>query len=87
MRLPAPNGQGRGTLAVRPERVRLAELEAALKGRIDIKTFVSGQMIYRVVLDDGRHVMIKQADHGAGPAIGARVSLAWGVEDVVVLND
>jgi len=85
--LPAPGGEGRGTLAVRPERVRLVERDAALDGRIEIRTFVSGQMIYRVVLDDGRHVMVKQADHGAAPAIGARVGLGWSPDDVVMLND
>jgi len=85
--LPAPNGKGGTIVAIRPERVRLAAPEAMLKGRIEIKTFVSGQMIYRVILDDGRHVMVKHAGHGAGPEVGARVGLEWGAEDVVVLND
>jgi spermidine/putrescine ABC transporter ATP-binding subunit len=87
VRLPAPNGKGRAIVAIRPERVRLAAPEAALKGRIEIKTFVSGQMIYRVVLDDGRHVTVKQADHRAGPEVGARVGLEWGQDDIVILND
>jgi len=87
VKLPAPNGQERATLAIRPEHVRLAEPETALKGRIEIKTFVSGQMIYRVVLDDGRYVMVKQAAHSAGPEVEARVGLAWNPDDVVILSD
>jgi len=85
--LPAPSGRGRGTLAIRPERVRLTEGEAVLTGRIEIETFVSGQMVYRVVLDDGRHVIVKRVDHGAGPAVGALAGLGWNPDDVVVLHD
>jgi putative spermidine/putrescine transport system ATP-binding protein len=85
--LPAPSGQGRGTIAIRPERVRLADPQAALKGRVEIKTFVSGQMIYRVVLGDGRHVTVKQAEHSEGPAVGALAGLGWNPDDVVVLHD
>src|SRR5947199_1209477 len=87
VKLPAPNGQERATLAIRPEHVRLAEPEPALKGRIEIKTVVSGEMIYRVVLDDGRYVMVKQAALSAGPEVEARVGLAWNPDDVVILSD
>src|SRR5436309_1830230 len=52
-RLPA-RGEGRsgmGTIAIRPERVRLTNIAGAvLTGTVQIRTFVSGQMIYRVVL-------------------------------------
>ena len=94
VRLPA-DGAGRigaTAIAIRPERMRLsddagAKAGAALAGTVQISTFVSGQMIYRVVLDNGKEVTVKEADTGAARPIGARVGLDWNPDDVVVLTD
>jgi hypothetical protein len=44
-------------------------------------------MIYRIALDDGRQVIARQADRGAGHDIGALVGLDWAADDVVILSD
>jgi len=87
--LPAQGGErcGGGAIAIRPERVRLTESGTALSGRIAIRTFISGQMIYRIALEDGRQVIVRQADRGLAHDIGAVVGLDWTVDDVVILND
>ena len=87
--LPAPREtrSGRATIAVRPERVRLTEDEGALKGKVQTRTFVSGQMIYRVVLDDGRAVVVKENDNGAARPIDSLVGVDWNPGDVVALSD
>jgi putative spermidine/putrescine transport system ATP-binding protein len=79
---------GAGTIAIRPERVRLIDsAAAALAGRVQIRTFVSGQMIYRIVLDDGREIIVKEADNGTARPIAAHVGIDWNPRDVVILND
>src|SRR6185369_11369153 len=65
-RLPA-RGEGRsgaGTIAIRPERMRLIDGAGVMTGRIQISTFVSGQMIYRIVLPSGKELTVKEADSG-----------------------
>jgi len=60
---------------------------AALKGRVATRTFVSGQVHYRVRLDTGREIAAK-ANEGAGDfAVGAEVGVDWAPGDVVVLTD
>ena len=89
-RLPAQAkaGSNGGTIAIRPERVRLTGSAAApLHGTVQIRTFVSGQMIYRVVLEDGRELTVKESDNGAARPIGAHVGVDWNPGDVVILND
>jgi spermidine/putrescine ABC transporter ATP-binding subunit len=77
-----------GTIAIRPERVRLtAGTGAMLTGTIKVRTFVSGQMIYRVALKDGREVTAKEAAGDAAHPVGADVGVHWNRNDVVVLND
>jgi ABC-type Fe3+/spermidine/putrescine transport system ATPase subunit len=86
--LPAPAGaqSGGATIAIRPERVRLAGT-GTLKGRVATRIFVSGQVHYRVRLDTGRELAAK-ANEGAGDfAIGAEVGVDWAPGDVVVLTD
>jgi len=78
---------GAGAIAIRPERVRLTDGVGALTGTVQIGTFVSGQMIYRVVLPDGKELIVKEADSGAARAIGARVGVNWHPRDVVILRD
>jgi putative spermidine/putrescine transport system ATP-binding protein len=86
--LPAQGAKsGRSTIAIRPERMRLADSGGALSGTIRTSTFVSGQMIYRVVTADGRELIVKEADTGKPRATGAQVGIAWNPSDVVVLSD
>jgi putative spermidine/putrescine transport system ATP-binding protein len=87
---PAPAGAatGRAAIAIRPERVRLtAASQAALKGRVETRTFISGQSIYRIVLENGGHVVAKANDASADFAVGTEVGVDWNASDVVVLTD
>ena len=79
---------GKATIAIRPERVRLTGAgSATLKGHVVTRTFVSGQVHYRVRLDTGRELAAK-ANEGAGDvAIDAEVGVDWAPGDVVVLSD
>jgi len=87
--LPGPAGaqSGAATIAIRPERVRLLGATAALKGRVTTRTFVSGQVHYRVRLESGREVAAKLNEGAADFAIGAEVGVDWAPADVVVLTD
>ena len=88
-RLPA-RGEGRsgaGTIAIRPERMRLIDGAGVMTGRIQLSTFVSGQMIYRVVLPGGKELTVKEADGGTARAIGAHVGVDWHPNDIVILRD
>jgi hypothetical protein len=67
--------------------VRLIDGAGVLTGRVRIRTFVSGQMIYRIVLEDGRELTVKEADNGTAWPIGAHVGVDWNPGDVVILND
>jgi putative spermidine/putrescine transport system ATP-binding protein len=79
---------GAGTIAIRPERLRLTnEAGTALTGTVRIRTFVSGQMIYRILLDDAKELIIKEADKGAVREIGARVGIDWDPSEIVILKD
>ena len=78
---------GAGTIAIRPERVRLTDGAGVLTGTIQVSTFVSGQMIYRVVLPGGKELTVKEADSGAARAIGASVGVDWHPSDIVILRD
>jgi ABC-type Fe3+/spermidine/putrescine transport system ATPase subunit len=88
--LPADGGSraGGGTIAIRPERMRLTDAPgAALTGHIKSVTFVAGQTLYRVIAEGDRSVLVKDAGTGAARGIGARVGIDWTAADVVVLND
>ena len=79
---------GKATIAIRPERIRLTEAdETSLNGRVQTSTFVSGQMVYRIALDDGSEVAVKNAETAAVRPIGTRVGLNWTPADVVVVSD
>ena len=84
---PAPAGSGRATLAIRPERVRLTAGQGGLKGRVETRTFISGQSTYRVVLENGRHIVAKANDASADFAVGTEVGVEWSAGDVVMLTD
>jgi len=87
--LPGPAGaqSGAATIAIRPERVRLLGATTALKGRVTTRTFVSGQVHYRVRLESGREVAAKLNEGAADFAIGAEVGVDWAPADVVALTD
>jgi putative spermidine/putrescine transport system ATP-binding protein len=85
---PAPAQAGKATMAIRPERMHLTQnVETALKGRVRTSTFVSGQMIYRIALENGRELAVKEASTGVARPIGAEVGIDWDPNDVVMLND
>ena len=88
--LPAPPGprSGGGTLAVRPERLRLTSpASAALSGEITSVTFVSGQLLYRIGIEGKRSLLVKSTHGGTVAGVGTRIGVAWNAADVVVLND
>ena len=88
--LPAPMGarSGKATIAIRPERIRLKEPDKALlRGRVQTSTFVSGQMIYRIALDDGSEVAVKDTETASVRDVATSVGINWTPEDVVVLSD
>jgi putative spermidine/putrescine transport system ATP-binding protein len=77
---------GKGTIAIRPERLRLTQ-GGVLSGRIQTSTFVSGQMIYRIQTEDGRELTVKEADTGTPRPPGTTLGVDWAPEDVVILSD
>jgi putative spermidine/putrescine transport system ATP-binding protein len=88
--LPAPQGprSGAGTIAIRPERMRLSDSAgAALTAHVKSVTFVAGQMIYRVIAEGDRSLLVKDADTGAARRSGSQVGVAWSAADVAILND
>jgi spermidine/putrescine ABC transporter ATP-binding subunit len=88
--LPAPAAAqaGKATVAIRPERMHLTQnVETALKGRVRTSTFVSGQMIYHIVLENGRELTVKETNTGVARPIGAQVGVDWEPNDVVILNE
>src|SRR5947209_14134154 len=79
---------GKATIAIRPERIRLKEPDKALlRGRVQTSTFVSGQMNYRIGLEDGSEIAVKDAETASIRAVASSVGIDWRPEDVVVLSD
>src|SRR5262249_40508098 len=87
--LPAPksSSSGAAAIAVRPERIRITSVEEApIAGRVQASSFVSGQMNYRIVLDDGHNlVVVKEAAARPERSIGEVVGISWTGNDVVIL--
>jgi spermidine/putrescine ABC transporter ATP-binding subunit len=85
---PATAQAGIATMAIRPERMQLTQnVESALKGRVRTSTFVSGQMIYHIVLENGRELAVKETSAGVARPIGAEVGIDWNPNDAVMLNE
>jgi spermidine/putrescine ABC transporter ATP-binding subunit len=79
---------GRGTIAVRPERMRFTGADRAVfAGHIESANYLGGQVIYRVVAEGGRVLLVKEYSAGGGPALGSRVGVDWLSTDAVVLDD
>src|SRR5205807_1928586 len=74
---------GRGSIAVRPERMRFAENpEAVFTGHIETANYLGDHILFRVATQAGAKLLIKQTTGGrAVPALGARVGLAWSSAD------
>src|SRR5436305_2794824 len=87
-RLPAPGmGRGKATIAIRPERIRLTDAGVSpIAGRIHTRSFVSGQTIYRIVLEDGREMIVKVPANLPEYSIGEQVGVQWSADDAVVLD-
>jgi len=86
--VPAPSNAGSGlaTIAIRPERIRLtAANEAAMTGRVQTSSFVSGQMNYRIALDGSHTILAKEASASLERSVGDAVGVCWNANDVVVL--
>lgn len=90
--LPAParleRHGGRGIVAVRPEKVSLTDPgEGVLRGRLDSVNFLGGQTLLRIVLGNGREMLVKVASGGRAAPVtpGAEVGLAWRADDVIIL--
>jgi len=79
---------GTGIIAVRPEKTRLVgEIDGALGGRIETANFLGGQVLYRVVTDEGRAVLAKEQNVGTSSRkVGDRVGVAWMPSDAVSLE-
>jgi putative spermidine/putrescine transport system ATP-binding protein len=89
MQLPVPSGpaSGKATIAVRPERISLGDVaNAPMIGRIGASSFISGQMNYRLVLEDGREVIVKETATRRERPVGERVGVSWAAESAVVLD-
>ena len=83
---PTNEGSGRATIAIRPERIQLAAVEEALMtGRVQASSFISGQMNYRLVLDDGHQIIAKEPATRPERSLGDAVGIRWTANDVVVL--
>ena len=79
---------GPGTIAVRPEKTRLVgEGEGLLSGRIASANFLGGQVLYRIVADDGSDLLAREINAGAAARLaGSRVGLIWTAADSIVLE-
>ena len=57
-----------------------------IAGRTQAKSFVSGQMNYRVLLDGGREIIVKEPAMRSERLIGEPVGVAWSADNAVVLD-
>jgi len=86
---PAAGRQGKGALAIRPERVSItAPGEGLLAGRITTANYLGGQTLYRILTECGRTVLVKEGrgGHNLARGIGDRVGVTWRGEDAVVVE-
>ena len=47
---------------------------------------VAGQLLYRIDIEGGRSLLVRNADSGT-VAAGAQVGVAWSAADVILLHD
>jgi putative spermidine/putrescine transport system ATP-binding protein len=90
--IPAPPAAGRegpGTVAIRPERVAMtAPEQGLLAGHILTANYLGGQTLYRIAIESGTSMLVKEGRGEDTPArvIGDRVGVAWRAEDAVLLE-
>ena len=89
--LPAPSaGDGPAALALRPEKLRIVAAGAGvLDGVVSDASFLGDQVLYTVMLGDGRRLLVKEGNPGTGALRrnGAAVGLRWEPQDAAILRD
>ncbi|WP_029003078.1 ABC transporter ATP-binding protein [Azorhizobium doebereinerae] len=88
----APAASGLVSVALRPEKVRLAagtDANAITPGTVESANFQGGHVLYRVALPGNRHLLVQSRNDGSGAPLpaGAPVSLSWAPADLVILKD
>jgi spermidine/putrescine ABC transporter ATP-binding subunit len=89
--LPAPAaGDGPAALALRPEKLRIvAPGTGIIDGVVSDASFLGDQVLYTVMLGDGRRLLVKEGNPGTGALRrnGAAVGLRWEPQDAAILRD
>jgi spermidine/putrescine ABC transporter ATP-binding subunit len=83
------DGEGPGTLALRPEKLHLVEPAAGIvEGVVSDASFLGDQVLYTIATADGRRVLVKERNPGTGALRepGSRVGLRWEPRDAAVLR-
>jgi len=89
----APDATSVISVALRPEKIRLARADgpagARAAGTVESSNFLGGAVLYRIGLTSGHRVLAQQPNSGANCvfAPGTRVVLDWTPGDLVVLKD
>ena len=88
--LPSPGGpDGPATLAIRPERIALAEPgRGLLDGTVADASFLGDQIVYVVALEGGPAILAKERNRGAGGLRepSSRVSVHWAPDAPVLVG-
>ena len=93
LKLPETTATGVLSVALRPEKIRLAATgepgESCARGHIESTNFLGGTVLYRIELDGGQRILAQRPNDGAGSlfAPGHAVALAWDPADLVILKD
>jgi ABC-type Fe3+/spermidine/putrescine transport system ATPase subunit len=92
-RIPSAGSDGRVTIVVRPEHVRLGAWEAsgdvALQGIIAEMRYLGAHVKYEVVLPEGRQITATSADRGlrSQMTIGKLVWCGWSLADQWIIQE
>ncbi len=93
MRVPAPGPDGRVTIVVRPEDVRLAPTalaaDVAFKGVLEDMVYLGAFVRYRVRLSDGQRITASTAHRATrhALAVGKPVWAGWSLDDQRVIEE
>jgi putative spermidine/putrescine transport system ATP-binding protein len=91
----APDVTGVISVALRPEKIRLADADssglagASAEGTVESSNFLGGAVLYRIALTSGHRVLAQQPNSGPSRpfAAGGRVMLDWNPANLVILKD
>jgi spermidine/putrescine transport system ATP-binding protein len=92
-RVPSPGADGRGTIVVRPEDVRLGAAQVAadvaFQGVLEDMIYLGAFVRYRIVLPDGQRLIASSADRSVrlALAVGNPVWCGWSREDQRVIEE